>query len=177
LRPTSPEKPPTKPFPFRQEIEDLERELAGHHAKEAAATKPATPPAAPPSTEASPDDPIGDHAGRAFEAYWDDGAAIDGEPAPKHNLLWGLGKNADACRVMAAMDITRQLKERLEWARAEIIALRAGRSQTPHAAAAEEIKASVLAALSELMPMAKRKAKRGSPALLRLIANVAKTKL
>jgi len=158
-------------YPFQEEIENLDKTLAAIHASEDT-TKP--PHGAERRTAG---------AGRARESggvyslEWEDTGEIAGEP-PAHAVVWNLGPDRPSVQVLEARAVADALAAKLRWARAEILELRNQlKGIEQHSDDAKAIKAEVVSALKELVPLAKRNAKRGSPALLRLITRAVKTKL
>jgi len=104
---------------------------------------------------------------------------IEGEPSPE-KFLWGIGPGVteEKLDLQDAEAHAEILEEKMTWARGEIMRLREGhRQDTEHSDAARAVKEQVVSTLEELVPMAKRNAKRGKPALLRLITLAVKTKL
>jgi hypothetical protein len=70
-----------------------------------------------------------------------------------------------------------QQKQSIRWLRRELLKLRAKTGPEAESQAAQSIKLEVVKTLEEMLPQAKRAAKRGKPALLRLIVRTIKTKL
>ena len=89
-----------------------------------------------------------------------------------------MGPDKPPVEVLEARAVANVLGRKLAWARREIQDLQNQlKGIEQHSADAIEIKREVTAALKELVPLAKRSAKRGKPALLRMITRAVKTKL
>jgi hypothetical protein len=165
LNPTSSDKP-NKSFPFAEEIAELDKTLAAHHAEET------QPRGAESRTCSARED------GGVYGIRWeDDDDEIPGEP-PAHAIVWNMGPDKPPVEVLEARAVADVLGRKLAWARREVNELQNQlKGIERHSADAIEIKREVVAALKELVPLAKRNAKRGSPALLRMITRAVKTKL
>ncbi|SRR5579883_1158090 len=112
---------------------------------------------------------------------------VPGEPEfPR--IIWDIPDAEDEHTIFDAMDHAReevwqlrglalQQQRTIRWLRQENERLRLRTGESHDSAAVAEIKQRTVQTLRELLPQAHRAAKRGKPALLRLIVRTIKTKL
>jgi hypothetical protein len=156
-----------------QERKDTARAAAIHQVQIDAGQRPANPYAEIPEGEVGREQRLL-RGGEPFPKPGD--LPIAGEPDCSQ-AVWNLGSQQENERNELHARAT-QATLKLQWARREIERLRDKiRGTEQHSQVATELRAEIIAALKELRPLAVRNAKRGSPALLRLIIRAVKTKL
>jgi hypothetical protein len=175
-------------------LANFEREVAAIHAREKTATAPKPAPdaakhAGVASGRAGAQADAGDaetrpisgkprgHCGVYALTFQEDPEALPGEPEAK-TIIFALGKTEAAIDDEERSGVLTIYTKKLAWCRAEVRSLKDQlRGTEQHSAIATAMKETTVAILAELLPMARRNAKRGKPALLRLITRAIKTKL
>ena len=155
---------------IEREIEQTERLLDG--APETDTASKAAPDAESRAVAAADEQRVG-----VYGVKWDDEGAIPGEP-PAEGTIFAMGPDRPSNAELERRAAEENAWAKIAWARSEILSLRDQlKGIEQHSEEVKAIKAEMVSILKELLPQAKRNAKRGSPALLRLIARAVRTKL